>query len=172
MIARAAGDDHPGGGDGRDESDPLAGESALAVESSDDGTGAPEQPGGGEGEGEGDDTGQAGAAGASRRGNSGAALGGAGAGEAPGGAVLGARTPGGGSVGRDAPTAVAGSGAGPSRSQVIGGAAARGFASAEYRRVFTDYAGVIEESLDNTAVPPGRRYLVRRYFQLIRPRGP
>ena len=29
---------------------------------------------------------------------------------------------------------------------------------------------MVEETLDTTAVPPARRYLVRRYFQLIRPR--
>jgi hypothetical protein len=63
-------------------------------------------------------------------------------------------------------------GAGPSRARVIGAAATQGFASSGYRRVFDDYHAAIEESLDTTAVPPGRRYLVRRYFQLIRPRTP
>jgi len=29
---------------------------------------------------------------------------------------------------------------------------------------------VVEESLESGAVPEGRRYVVRRYFQLIRPR--
>jgi len=49
------------------------------------------------------------------------------------------------------------------------------------RLQFTDILGTIknvevpdrqfEEALDGTAVPPGKRYVVRRYFQLIRPRG-
>jgi len=62
-------------------------------------------------------------------------------------------------------------GAGPSRSQVIQAAAQRGFAHTNYQSVFTDYQAVVEESLDGAAVPPGRRYIVRRYFQLIRPQS-
>lgn len=62
------------------------------------------------------------------------------------------------------------SAAGPRRSQVIEAAAAHGFAHSDYRRVYQDYGAVVEESLDVTTVPPGQRYLVRRYFQLIRPR--
>jgi hypothetical protein len=62
------------------------------------------------------------------------------------------------------------SGAGPSRAEVIEDGAHRGFARTEYQRVFEDYSAAVEESLDTTAVPPARRYLVRRYFQLIRPR--
>jgi hypothetical protein len=61
-------------------------------------------------------------------------------------------------------------GAGPSRSEVIEAGAHKGFARSEYERVFQDYSAAVEESLDTTAVPPARRYLVRRYFQLIRPR--
>ncbi len=62
-------------------------------------------------------------------------------------------------------------GAGPTRSQVIQSAAKRGFAHGGYQNVFTDYKAVVEESLDGSAVPPGRRYIVRRYFQLIRPQS-
>jgi hypothetical protein len=62
-------------------------------------------------------------------------------------------------------------GAGPTRSQVIQAAAQRGFAHTSYQNVFTDYQSVVEESLDGSAVPPGRRYIVRRYFQLIRPQS-
>jgi hypothetical protein len=61
-------------------------------------------------------------------------------------------------------------GAGPSRAEVIEAGAHKGFARSEYQRVFQDYSAVVEETLDTTAVPPARRYLVRRYFQLIRPR--
>ena len=63
-------------------------------------------------------------------------------------------------------------GAGPTRSQVIQSAARRGFAHASYQGVYTDYQAAVEESLDASAVPPGRRYVVKRYFQLIRPQSP
>ena len=62
-------------------------------------------------------------------------------------------------------------GAGPTRSEVIESSAHRGFATREYVRVFDDYQPVVEESLASGAVPEGRRYVVRRYFQLIRPRA-
>jgi hypothetical protein len=61
-------------------------------------------------------------------------------------------------------------GTGPTRSQVIESAAARGFAQRSYERVFADYQSVVEEALAEGDVPDGRRYIVRRYFQLIRPR--
>jgi hypothetical protein len=38
--------------------------------------------------------------------------------------------------------------------------------------MFTDYAAAVEDALGATAVPEGKRYLVRRYFDLIRPRSP
>jgi hypothetical protein len=63
-------------------------------------------------------------------------------------------------------------GAGPNRSEVIAASARRGFAERDYVRVFDDYQPVVEESLASGAVPEGRRYVVRRYFQLIRPRAP
>jgi hypothetical protein len=63
-------------------------------------------------------------------------------------------------------------GAGPTRSEVIEASARRGFAARDYVRVFADYQPVVEESLATGAVPEGRRYVVRRYFQLIRPRAP
>jgi hypothetical protein len=62
-------------------------------------------------------------------------------------------------------------GAGPTRSEVIEASARRGFAARDYVRVFEDYQPVVEESLATDAVPEGRRYVVRRYFQLIRPRA-
>ncbi|MES1208950.1 MAG: hypothetical protein ABUS79_23680, partial [Pseudomonadota bacterium] len=72
--------------------------------------------------------------------------------------------------GRDArvPTA---DGAGPSRAQVIDGAAGRGFASRPYAHVYSDYRAAVEEALGAAAVPPGQQYVVRRYFDLIRPRA-
>ena len=59
---------------------------------------------------------------------------------------------------------------GGSRSQVILGAAERGFASRGYRKVYTEYHQVAEESLAKDEIPGGYRFYVKRYFQLIRPR--
>ena len=99
---------------------------------------------------------------------------GSGIGHQPGGAPLGPR--------RGGPLARSGTetsddvpirdGAGPGRAEVIGTAAGRGFASPGYARTFDDYAAAVEDALGATAVPEGKRYLVRRYFDLIRPRPP
>ncbi len=59
---------------------------------------------------------------------------------------------------------------GPSRSEVILSAADRGFASRGYSEVYTDYSSHAEEVLETDEIPPGYRFYVRRYFQLIRPR--
>jgi hypothetical protein len=59
---------------------------------------------------------------------------------------------------------------GPSRSETILSAAERGFVQRGYRKVYTDYSGHAEEVLERDEVPPGYRFYVRRYFQLIRPR--
>ncbi len=61
-------------------------------------------------------------------------------------------------------------GQGGSRSQVILGAAERGFASRGYKRVYTEYHQVAEQSLAKDEIPAGFRSYVKRYFQLIRPR--
>ncbi|MDP9034169.1 MAG: hypothetical protein M3O50_05140, partial [Myxococcota bacterium] len=61
-------------------------------------------------------------------------------------------------------------GQGGSRSQVILGAAERGFVSHGYKKVFTEYHQVAEESLAKDDIPGGYRSYVKRYFQLIRPR--
>jgi hypothetical protein len=61
-------------------------------------------------------------------------------------------------------------GHGGSRSQVILGAAERGFASRGYQKVYTEYHQVAEESLAKDDIPGGYRFYVKRYFQLIRPR--
>jgi len=94
---------------------------------------------------------------------------GAGIGHENGGAPLGARDSAEAPPGRDARVPVA-DGAGPSRAQVIDGAAGRGFASRPYAHVYTEYRAALEEALGATGVPPGQQYLVRRYFDLIRPR--
>jgi len=69
-------------------------------------------------------------------------------------------------------TQVAGNdtGQGGSRSEVILGAAERGFASRGYQKVFREYHTVAEEALEKDEIPGGYRFYVRRYFQLIRPR--
>ena len=59
---------------------------------------------------------------------------------------------------------------GASRSEVILGAADRGFAARSYQRVYTDYSDHAEEVLERDEIPGGYRFYVRRYFQLIRPR--
>ena len=61
-------------------------------------------------------------------------------------------------------------GRGPSRSQTILGASERGFSSREYRKAYKDYTAVVEEVMSQEGIPPGYRYYVKRYFQLIRPR--
>jgi hypothetical protein len=69
-------------------------------------------------------------------------------------------------------TQVAGqdTGQGASRSEVIEGAAERGFASRGYQKVFREYQTVAEEALGKDEIPGGYRFYVRRYFELIRPR--
>jgi hypothetical protein len=61
-------------------------------------------------------------------------------------------------------------GAGPSRSQTILGSAQKGFASTSYKRVYGDYTAVVEEVMSKEKVPPGYRFYIKRYFQLIKPR--
>ncbi|MEO6954411.1 MAG: hypothetical protein ABI321_21620, partial [Polyangia bacterium] len=61
-------------------------------------------------------------------------------------------------------------GAGPSRSQTILGASDKGFSSRDYHKVYEDYSATVEEVMSQEGVPPGYRYYVKRYFQLIRPR--
>jgi hypothetical protein len=61
-------------------------------------------------------------------------------------------------------------GQGSSRSEVIHGAAERGFASARYTKVYREYHAVAEEALGKDEIPGGYRFYVKRYFQLIRPR--
>ncbi len=93
-----------------------------------------------------------------------------GIGHQAGGAPMGAR-PDGTDSGRGTRANVpVADGAGPSRAEVIGAAAARGFANPAYARAFADYAAALEDALDTGALPEGKRYLVRRYFDLIRPR--
>ena len=61
-------------------------------------------------------------------------------------------------------------GKGPNRSEVILGAAEKGFSSRSYRRVYGAYSPVIEDVLKREDVPLGYKYYVKLYFKLIRPR--
>jgi hypothetical protein len=95
---------------------------------------------------------------------------GQGIGKQAGGAPLGARDNG-PSRGRESEAHLA-TGEGPNRAEVIGSAAGRGFVARGYARVYSDYAAAVEDALGATAVPEGKRFIVRRYFDLIRPRSP
>jgi hypothetical protein len=61
-------------------------------------------------------------------------------------------------------------GQGTASAEVIHGAAERGFVGKAYRDVYREYETVAEQSLEHDQIPPGYRFYVRRYFQLIRPR--
>jgi hypothetical protein len=61
-------------------------------------------------------------------------------------------------------------GQGASRSEVIQGAAQKGFRGGGYKKVYTEYRTSAEEQLHKDEVPPGMNDHVRRYFDLIRPR--
>jgi hypothetical protein len=61
-------------------------------------------------------------------------------------------------------------GEGNASSEVIYGAAQRGFVGRGYQKVYTDYQTVAERVMNQDEIPPGYRFYVRRYFQLIRPR--
>jgi ABC-type transporter Mla subunit MlaD len=61
-------------------------------------------------------------------------------------------------------------GEGEASSEVIMGAAERGFTGRGYRKVYVDYQQVAEDVINQDEIPPGYRFYVRRYFQLIRPR--
>jgi len=71
---------------------------------------------------------------------------------------------------QDVTAAGADTGQGAASSQVIFGAAERGFVGHGYKQVFTDYQTVAEQALSKDEIPSGYRFYVRRYFQLIRPR--
>jgi hypothetical protein len=61
-------------------------------------------------------------------------------------------------------------GEGEASTEVVFQAAERGFADRSYRSIYVDYQTVAEEALSHDEVPPGYKFYVRRYFQLIRPR--
>ncbi len=70
----------------------------------------------------------------------------------------------------DVTAAAPDTGQGAASAEVIHGAAERGFVGKAYRDVYVDYHTVAEQALEHDQIPPGYRFYVRRYFQLIRPR--
>ncbi|HEU4578140.1 MAG TPA: hypothetical protein VFS67_07790 [Polyangiaceae bacterium] len=70
----------------------------------------------------------------------------------------------------DVTAAAVDTGQGTSTSQVVYGAAERGFTGARYKNVYTQYRTVAEDVLEQENIPAGYEFYVRRYFQLIRPR--
>jgi hypothetical protein len=160
---RAAG--RPGEGEGEGEGQ----NGAQVIVQADDGMFADDSGGSGEGMSEPEGRDGAGRPGGGGGEESGMAAQGQGAGHEPGADPLGGASATSPTRGREREARVR-NGAGPNRSEVIESAARRGFATRDYVRVFTDYQPVVEESLSAAAVPEGRRYVVRRYFQLIRPR--
>src|ERR1019366_2265768 len=63
------------------------------------------------------------------------------------------------------------SGQGGSRSQVILGASERGFASKGYKKVYTEYHQVAEESAAKDEIPGGFGFHLQPVFQPLRPPG-
>ncbi len=61
-------------------------------------------------------------------------------------------------------------GAGPDIKKVFSDAARKGFARQGWRDVYKEYSQVADDMLDQEQIPPGRRSVVRQYFELIRPR--
>lgn len=61
-------------------------------------------------------------------------------------------------------------GQGPSVSETILDSSAKGFVGKKYKRVYADYKPKAEEAMKNESIPPGHKFYIQRYFQLIRPR--
>ena len=61
-------------------------------------------------------------------------------------------------------------GDGPDTKKVFSDAASKGFAKQGWRETYREYSEVAEEMLDKESLPAGRKALVRRYFEKIRPR--
>jgi hypothetical protein len=71
---------------------------------------------------------------------------------------------------QDVTAVAADTGQGTASSEVIYGAAERGFVGRGYKQIYTDYKTVAEDVMTQEEIPPGYRFYVQRYFQLIRPR--
>lgn len=62
-------------------------------------------------------------------------------------------------------------GKGPSRRETILAAAQKGFASAKYQEIYTDYKRIVEEVMRSEKVPSSYKYYVKRYFNQIKPKN-
>jgi hypothetical protein len=71
---------------------------------------------------------------------------------------------------QDVSAAAVDTGQGAASSEVVFGAAQRGFTGSRYQKVYTQYRTVAEDVLEQEDIPAGYEFYVRRYFQLIRPR--
>lgn len=60
---------------------------------------------------------------------------------------------------------------GVTHSQAIERAASEGFSSSAYARVYREYESVVQERIDKENIPVGAKSYVKKYFDLIRPRG-
>jgi hypothetical protein len=60
-------------------------------------------------------------------------------------------------------------GKGTSKRETILAAAQKGFASTQYKKVYADYAKVIENVLHSEEVPAAYKYYVKKYFNRIKP---
>ncbi len=58
---------------------------------------------------------------------------------------------------------------GSSKRETILAAAQKGFASAQYKKVYAEYDGRIEEVMKTEKVPPAYKYYVKKYFNKIKP---
>ncbi len=70
----------------------------------------------------------------------------------------------------DVEAAATDTGQGPSVSETILTSSERGFVGKKYKRVYADYRTKAEEAMKAEDIPPGYKFYVQRYFQLIRPR--
>ncbi len=91
------------------------------------------------------------------------------AGKEAGGKVAGSSTELAGKT-QDVSAAAVDTGEGAASSEVVYGAAQRGFIGSNYQKVYAQYETVAEDVLAKQPVPAGYEQQVRRYFQLIRPR--
>jgi hypothetical protein len=123
------------------------------------GSGKGEMPGSGSGQGQGGD----------KPGGEGAGKGGTSYGSGHDGNLKGEASSLKGST-KEVTAAAQDTGEGTASSQVIHGAAERGFVGRGYKQVYTDYKTVAEKVMNEEQIPPGYRFYVQRYFQLIRPR--
>jgi hypothetical protein len=128
--------------------------------------GAGSKPGSGSGSGQGNQPGGQG----SQPGGQGDKPGGKSWGNGRGGKVAGNRTGGIKHRTHDVEEDTADNKSGPSVSQTILSSAQGGFVGKDYKKVYTDYRTHAEETMKKEDIPPGYRFYIQRYFQLIRPR--